>query len=74
MKKNDRKKKFNVLKIEPLETSGEVLKGGFSGSFSSASYGGDGANWLLCSNTCTTNNCSGGNCGTNCVEGCGGCS
>ncbi|MDR1877677.1 MAG: hypothetical protein LBQ84_08660 [Flavobacteriaceae bacterium] len=61
MKKKDRKKKFNVLKSEPLKTSGEVLKGGFSGSFSSGSYGGgDDDSNIIC------NNCKGGNCGGNC--------
>jgi hypothetical protein len=60
------KKKFEITKFEVLETSSEMLKGGFSTAYA----GGTKAINISGNNVgnCpTVNNCNGGNC----VKGCG---
>lgn len=72
MKTNKSAKKFDLAKFEPLSNKGQVLKGGFSTTFSGAGepikleLPDINANIGDCSGT-TTNTCNTGNC----VAGCG---
>jgi hypothetical protein len=63
-------KKFEITKFEVLETSSEMLKGGFSivyaGSGSAKLAVDAGSNDKCTTNECTINNCQGGNCVAKC--------
>ncbi len=65
------KNRLDLTKFEALEASGEVLKGGFSSTFTGlSSTGGNesgNTNVLAGCGTTTNTNCA----GANCVAGCG---
>ncbi|MCO6565667.1 MAG: hypothetical protein J6581_09540 [Apibacter sp.] len=56
-------KKLDVIKFEVLKTSGKVMKGGFSNSFSTKSLGGSEGFNIVCNV-----NCKGGKCSENSLQ------
>ncbi|WP_196896226.1 hypothetical protein [Aureivirga marina] len=60
------KKQFDIKKFEVLETSNEVLKGGFSTAYTGAGLDAAFKEAKNVLSNCSTNNCHGGNCASGC--------